>query len=291
MLVQAYIEAACQRLERQLDVLVGLGDLPYNQLFEGARYSLLGPGKRLRPLLVFAVVELLEGEGSAALIPACAIELIHTYSLIHDDLPCMDDSDLRRGRPTLHKVVPEGQAVLVGDYLLTYAFELLTGAPHLSAEQRLLLCETLAKRAGGHGMIGGQVMDLSYVDELVDLETLQMLHLKKTAALITAALEFGGIISRADADVMSGLQLLGQTVGLAFQIVDDILDATSHQGQLGKPTGKDAGRASYVSAVGLDQARVAVRRLQLQTQESVNSLPGDTRILGAIVEKLTHRST
>src|SRR5262249_10090652 len=139
--------------------------------------------------------EMLKGDLKAALHPACALEMIHTYSLIHDDLPCMDDDDYRRGKPALHKQYSEGHAVLTGDYLLTYAFEILADSPHLTADKRIKMISTLAKRIGSHGMVGGQVMDLALEGEPVNLETLDLLHQHKTAALLVAALEFGGIIS------------------------------------------------------------------------------------------------
>lgn len=185
-----------------------------NSLFEAAHYSLEG-GKRLRPLLTLAIAPL-----EKALHPACALEMIHTYSLIHDDLPCMDDDDFRRGKPSLHKAYPESHAVLTGDFLLTYAFEVLANAPHLSDTQKNRLIATLALRSGSHGMIGGQVLDMTEGNQ--NLEQLLKMHAKKTGALITAACEFGGII--ADQADLTPFQAIGEYLGLAYQIVDDILD-------------------------------------------------------------------
>lgn len=189
-------------------------------LFEMAHYSMEG-GKRLRPLLTLGVLQAFDVPIEHGLYPACAIEMIHTYSLIHDDLPCMDDDDFRRGKPTLHKAYPESHAVLTGDFLLTYAFEVLATAPHLTHEQKNRLILTLAKRAGHEGMLGGQILDIESQDQPIEPDMLQLLELKKTASLITCALEFGAIIANQD---LLTFQMIGEGLGLAFQIVDDILD-------------------------------------------------------------------
>ncbi|MFZ0566067.1 MAG: polyprenyl synthetase family protein [Chlamydiales bacterium] len=190
-----------------------------SSLYEGGRYILLAPCKRIRPLLTLATAEMLhEGGWRQALYPACSLEMVHTYSLIHDDLPCMDDDKTRRGRPALHCVYNEGHAVLVGDYLLTYAFEILASAPFLSNEQKMALVTTLAKSAGGEGMVGGQVMDLenhSFVTEM---------NRRKTACLFQAALAFGGIASDCSPHTLQTLKTFGIQFGQLFQMVDDILD-------------------------------------------------------------------
>ncbi|MBI2743195.1 MAG: polyprenyl synthetase family protein [Chlamydiales bacterium] len=193
-------------------------------LFEAALYS-LSSGKRLRPLLTIKTAEIYHVAEDVALTPACALEMIHAYSLIHDDLPCMDDDDMRRGAPTLHKVYDEGHAVLTGDFLLTYAFELLATAPGLNAETRLALTRTLAERAGANGMLGGQVIDLSIEELDFDLETIELMHRKKTGALFACALEFGGIIGRAPARDLALLKQIGEEFGIAYQIFDDLEDA------------------------------------------------------------------
>jgi len=185
-------------------------------LFEAAHYSLEG-GKRLRPMLTLAIVEAFNHPIEHALRPACSLEMIHTYSLIHDDLPCMDDDDFRRGKPSLHRAYPESHAVLTGDFLLTYAFEVLANAPHLTDHQKHRLIARLAHQSGSQGMIGGQILDI----EGTTTDFLQM-HAKKTGALITAACEFGGII--AGQTDLTPFQTIGQHLGLAYQIVDDILD-------------------------------------------------------------------
>ncbi len=232
-----------------------------SELYQAARYSVFSGGKRIRPLLTLATVKMLGGDLPSALIPACALELVHTYSLIHDDLPCMDDDDFRRGKPTLHKVYTEGQAVLAGDFLLTYAFELLTTCSALSDGQKLLLISTLAKASGGEGMIGGQVLDIRN-DEATDLKTL---HEKKTGALFAAAVQFGGIVSGSSMKDIRLLEQLGYQIGYLFQVVDDFLDG-EHQF-----TQADIERASHVvyqslNNFGQDQTHIKelIDRIVLQ---------------------------
>ncbi len=197
-----------------------------HRLFAAARYSLLGPGKRLRPLLLLLTAESFGAETEPALYPACALEMIHTYSLIHDDLPCMDDDDLRRGRPTLHKVYPEGHAVLTGDFLLTYAFQVLCQSPSLSPEQRLDLVRALTIGAGEKGMIGGQVSDIlwSQTKYRPSWPELAEMQIKKTAALFATALEMGAIVANAPEDDRQILLTIGHEIGLAFQLTDDLAD-------------------------------------------------------------------
>src|ERR1700733_13555891 len=222
----SYIQAHISEINRTLETLVPENNLPHNTLFQAARYALIGPGKRIRPLLTLATVQILQGNLSNALEPACAIELIHTYSLIHDDLPCMDNDDFRRGKPTLHKVFPEGHALLTGDFLLTFAFELLATAPKLSDKQKIKLIQTLAERSGSDGMIGGQALDIEAAEKEMDPNALSFIHQLKTGALITASIEFGGILGHADEAQMDILRQFGNAIGLAFQIIDDIQDIT-----------------------------------------------------------------
>ena len=213
-------------LQNRLDELLTTKPLHQQSLFDAAKYSALGPGKRLRPLLTLAVLHDHHIPIDVGLDAACALECVHTYSLIHDDLPCMDNDDVRRGRPTLHRVFPEGLAVLAGDFLLTYAFEILSNLSHLLPEQKVALIQCLSKRSGAHGMIGGQVMDLAYKDHTPTYEMLQFIHLHKTAALFTASLEMGAILAQVSDHDLKILQQLGQLLGVAFQIMDDLLDTT-----------------------------------------------------------------
>jgi geranylgeranyl diphosphate synthase, type II len=218
------LESKKKAIEDCLEALIP--PIDHHLLFSAARYSLLGQGKRLRPLLVILSAESFGADVELAMYPACALEMIHTYSLIHDDLPCMDDDDLRRGRPTLHKVYPEGHAVLTGDFLLTYAFEVLCQSPGLTAEQKLLLVQSLSLGAGEKGMVGGQVDDIAwsrsnYQPSRSELEQMQI---KKTSSLFMTALDLGAIVAGVDETDRKTLLQIGQTMGLAFQFADDLAD-------------------------------------------------------------------
>lgn len=227
--IYSYLQDKSQLIEIELERLIPTLDVPYHSIFDSARYSVLAGGKRLRPVLALATCEMLGGNLEHTLVPACCLELIHTSSLIHDDLPCMDDDDFRRGKPSLHKKFGESQAVLTGDYLLGYSFELLAQAPYLTSDQRIKLISTLAQRSGAHGLIGGQVLDLLYERQKVSLDQLYQLHFLKTASLITASVEFGGIIANATQAEMQVIQQFAMDIGLVFQITDDILDANDSQ--------------------------------------------------------------
>jgi geranylgeranyl diphosphate synthase, type II len=247
-----------QQFEKHLQQLLPQTDFPYGELFESARYSL--GGKHLRPHATLLTTEALGGDVDLALTPACAIEMIHTYSLIHDDLPCMDDSDERRGKAALHKVVPEAHALLTGSFLLTFAFEVL-GKAGLSPETRSRLTALLAERAGGHGLLGGQLMDLHHQSG-IDINTLRMQHQKKTGALIAASVEFGGIVAGAPDDLQKVLLRLGTALGLAYQIRDDIADVE-----------EDVGKRSYATLLGVDKAQEALAHLKTEIDQELANLP------------------
>lgn len=218
-MVSFIIEPLKERIEETLRELSSLQSPLFSSLYEGGRYALLSSGKRIRPLLTLLAVEMIQKDAlEKALRPACALEMVHTYSLIHDDLPSMDNDDFRRGKPTLHRVYTEGHAILIGDNLLTSAFEVLSDAPDLTPHQKIALVKALALAAGGDGMIGGQVMDIE--KSMLFDET----HLRKTAALFRAALEFAAIITDVAPSVKTLLALFGTQFGLLFQIVDDIVD-------------------------------------------------------------------
>jgi geranylgeranyl diphosphate synthase type II len=243
-------------------------------LHDAMRYSLLAGGKRLRPILALAAAETVAGAGSAergiqqALPTACAIEFIHTYSLIHDDLPAMDDDSLRRGQPTLHIVYGEGMAILAGDGLLTEAFTLMAAEPRDPglAARKLRALATVATAAGAIGMVGGQALDLDAVgaDTTFDAASLQDMHARKTGALIRAAAAAGAIMAGGGEDVIRAVEEYGQHLGLAFQIVDDVLDVEGEAKDLGKTAGKDAraGKPTYPSVYGLEGSkRLAAERM------------------------------
>lgn len=287
--IESRLQTFRTHIEETLTHLVAEKPGTHALLYQAARYSLLSPAKRLRPLLMLAAVEDLKGDYELALAPACALEMIHTYSLIHDDLPCMDDDDLRRGRPTLHKVYPEGQAVLAGDFLLTYAFETVAAAPHLSDAQKVALIYSLSQGAGGEGMIGGQVIDLLLEESAVSptWEVLSVMHSKKTAALITTALDCGAIVAGATDNQRHQLRQSGQALGLAFQIIDDVLDVTGTEAEIGKPVGSDLRNAktTAVTLLGLQEAQALAQSLLAKTESIFSSFP----LLLSLSRKLVHR--
>jgi geranylgeranyl diphosphate synthase, type II len=290
--IKQYMASRGALIEKTLDQLVPEQEVPHAVLYRAARYSLLGGGKRLRPILALATAEAFGGNLDAAVIPACALEMIHVYSLIHDDLPCMDDDDFRRGKPSLHKAFPEGQAVLAGDFLLTHAFETLSHAEHLDGDKRVKLISILSRQAGGNGMIAGQIMDLDAEGKQIDFETLRLLHRKKTGALITASIEFGGILANASAEQMKTLTQFGDDIGLAFQIIDDVLDVTASKQKHGKAIASDVvnGKATYVSLLGLEQSQAMAQSLLLSATKRLQSLDVNSDLLIRLAEQLVNRS-
>ncbi len=242
-------------------------------LMQAASYSAANGGKRIRPVLVYTAALAVDPQLSDASLGSavCAIELIHTYSLIHDDLPAMDDDDLRRGKPSLHKAYDEATAILVGDGLQARAFELLADAPGLSPEQKVRMIKVLAAASGPRGMVGGQFIDIQATNSDMTLAQLQAMHSLKTGALIRAALALGGIAAGATDAQLSALDDYGTHIGLAFQVVDDILDVEGSTQTLGKTGGKDdaANKPTYVKLLGLDGAKLEAQRL---LQEALDAL-------------------
>lgn len=281
-----------QMIEERLQTLVADISSPYRELFKAARYSIFSGGKRLRPLLTLATCEVLGGDLETALSPACALEMIHTYSMIHDDLPCMDDDDFRRGKPTLHRVVPEGLAVLTGDYLLTFAFEVLADAPGLSTEQRLCMVKCLSSASGASGMIGGQVMDIAHQGYDSNLNTLQQIHELKCGALITASIEFGVIIAQASPQIHAQLRRFASCIGLAYQIVDDILDIKNSEAKHGHKVSSDLRneKLTYVSLLGIENAKRQADKLLAEAMAELHSLPGTPQPLVDLAHRMVRRS-
>jgi len=263
-------------------------------LGDAMRYAVLDGGKRLRPLLVLAASEAVGGNAQAALRAACAVELIHAYSLVHDDLPCMDNDVLRRGKPTVHVKFGEADALLAGDALQALAFELLTpedaGVPPAIQAR---LCRLLARAAGSEGMAGGQAIDLASVGVSLDEASLRQMHRLKTGALLQGSVEMGAICAGdIDAPVMAALRGYGAALGLAFQVVDDILDVTADSATLGKTAGKDAAsdKPTYVSLLGLAGARAEARRLLAEALEALErSALADTGALRALASMVVER--
>lgn len=227
------------------------------------RYSIFAGGKRLRPILTLAAAEACGGETEAALPPACSVEIMHTYSLVHDDLPCMDDDDLRRGRPTSHKVYGEGMAVLTGDALLTEAFTILAHTPTSKRYPLKDLLLEFSECGGSKKLIGGQVLDLEGEGKDLTKAQLVKIHENKTAALLTTSLRLGGMTANATPRKLEALTDFGYNLGLAFQVIDDILDVTQSTEKLGKTAGKDEAvdKATYPSILGLEKSKKEAARL------------------------------
>lgn len=255
-------------VDAALDRLLAVPTGPEARVFEAMRYSALAPGKRLRPFLVLASSHLFSVQRRSALQVACAIEMVHAYSLVHDDLPAMDDSDLRRGRSTCHKQFDEATAVLAGDGLLTHAFEVLAQPDtHGDPAVRCELVSALAQAAGGHGMVGGQMIDLlAENDPDLDIGAITRLQRLKTGALIAFACEAGAILAKAAPELHLALRGYAHDLGLAFQIADDLLDVEGDSQETGKPTGSDAaaGKATFVSILGVERARAQAELLVRQ---------------------------
>ena len=251
-----------------VDAPAGLG--------EAMRYAVLDGGKRLRPLLVLAAAEAVQGHAAAALRAACAVELIHAYSLVHDDMPCMDNDVLRRGKPTVHVRFGQAQALLAGDALQALAFELLTPeGDEVPASMQAALCGLLARAAGATGMAGGQAIELDSVGRVLTEEQLQAMHRLKTGALLQAAVHMGASCATPalPAHTRAALDQYGAALGLAFQVVDDILDVTADSAQLGKTAGKDAAadKPTYVSLLGLTQAQALAAQLHTQAHQALDA--------------------
>lgn len=244
------------------------------KLYESMVYSLTAGGKRLRPILLISTFSIFDEDWERAIPYGAAVEYIHTYSLIHDDLPSMDDDDFRRGIPTCHKVYGEAMAILAGDALLTEAFRLMLQdrVDGIHKERKLMAAFEVASAAGAGGMVGGQVLDLLYSSRGATEEEIHKIHEKKTAALIRASVLAGGILSGANDDSLGILSVFGSKLGLAFQIVDDILDVTSSFAEMGKRTGKDvkAGKPTYPSAVGVQKAGAKAEKLINEARESIS---------------------
>jgi geranylgeranyl diphosphate synthase type II len=284
-----------QQIDEALDRLLPSEDVYPAKLHKAMRYSVFSGGKRFRPILTMASFEACDGREDVIMPIACGVELIHTYSLIHDDLPCMDDDDLRRGRPTNHKVFGEATAVLAGDALLTYAFELIVteGAKGLGTDRTVAVLADLTASIGTDGMVAGQVVDMESENATVDKATVEYIHTRKTAALIAGCAKIGAICAGAEAHVRNVLSEYGKRIGLAFQIVDDCLDAEGKFGHLKSGAGLDEKRrkATYPSVYGLKQSRQMARDLVEDAKESVAEFGLGALPLIALADLVVHRTT
>ncbi|WP_445364824.1 polyprenyl synthetase family protein [Microbulbifer sp. ANSA003] len=291
--LKAFLQASSTRVESRIQQALNTPIDGSEKLFEAMRYAALGPGKRLRPALVYACAQVFRGvdfDLAYCDSTAAALECIHAYSLVHDDLPAMDDDDLRRGRPTCHIAYDEATAILAGDALQTQAFELLLAEP-LAPQLQLQLMRELATAAGARGMVAGQAIDLDSVDQTLTLNQLEPMHRLKTGALICASARMGALLGGASERELEIITRYAQAIGLAFQVQDDILDITAETAVLGKTQGADAlrNKPTYVSLLGVDGARDKLAKLHAQAAQALQSLDGDTLLLQQLADYIVQR--
>lgn len=286
---KAIYEASRQRIEEELDTYFE-ENCPQGELLEAMRYSLLAGGKRIRPVLVLQFCAACGGEISDALPAACGVEMLHTYSLIHDDLPCMDNDELRRGKPTCHVVYGETNAVLAGDALQAAAFRAVLQSP-VSAEKRAAMAAALAEAAGEQGMCGGQYLDISHEGEASDEESLRYLHSLKTGALLEAACLMGAHCGGANAEQLRAASRYARNLGMAFQIRDDVLDITATTEELGKPVGSDKenGKVTFVTLLGVEGCDRLVRSYTEEAKAAVFGAFPDSAFLCWLADELAER--
>jgi geranylgeranyl diphosphate synthase type II len=291
MHLAAYLKARQQTIDRALDRYLPKANAKPPTIHEAMRYSMFAGGKRLRPVLCLAAAEACGGKAAGALPLACAIECIHTYSLVHDDLPSMDNDDFRRGRPTCHKVFGEGIAVLTGDALLTVAFEIVSRTKPTGRYDMTTLLREVAIAAGSQKLIAGQVADLEAEGKKVNRSQLRYIHENKTAAILTASVCLGAMSANASAKELSAMTKFGRALGLAFQVVDDILDVTQTTEKLGKSAGKDvaARKATYPAVIGLNKSRAEARALTGQAHQALSIFGRKGEALGALASYLLER--
>ena len=285
-----WVQASLSAFEAALDDLVPAG-APAG-LGEAMRYAVLGGGKRLRPLLVLASCAAVGGDSFAAMRAACSVELIHAYSLVHDDMPCMDDDVMRRGKPTTHVAYGEAQAMLAGDAMQALAFDVLTPDTGIEPALQARLCALLARSAGYDGMAGGQAIDLASIGKQLDETTLRDMHRRKTGVLLQASVMMGAACGPASAKATRALSDYGAALGLAFQVVDDILDVTQDSAVLGKTAGKDqdANKPTYVSVLGLDAARALAQQLRSEAKAALAaSCLADVSHLSLLADSVVER--
>ncbi len=291
-----YLESRKTLVDQALELYLPAESTEPPVIFKSARYSVFAGGKRIRPILCIGAAEAVGGPIDAVMPAACALELIHTYSLIHDDLPAMDDDDTRRGKPTSHKVFGEAVAILAGDALLTDAFRLIAGRTPVGAvraETLLQVIQEVALAAGWFGMVGGQVVDIESEGKATDEKTLSFIHTRKTGALITVSLRAGALLGGADADALDALTEYGRHVGLAFQIADDILNVEGDAKALGKGTGSDRsrGKLTYPALVGVETSKRVAAELVEKAVEDLRAFDERAEPLRRIAQFIVERRT
>lgn len=288
---KTYWNEKLQLVEAELAQIIPQESALSSTLCEAMNYSLMAGGKRLRPVLLIAAADAVGGLGDSFIKSACAIEMIHTYSLIHDDLPAMDNDDYRRGKLTCHKVYGDGMAVLAGDALLTMAFEVLCSQKNVNAENRLRVVREMSFSAGSNGMVGGQAIDLLSENKSIDMKTLKQMHEAKTGALFCAAIRSGAILANATERQMDALTIYAEKFGLAFQITDDILDVIGSAEKIGKPVGSDERnhKSTYVTLTSLAEAKKMAAEAVSEALHALDIFGSQADFLRSIVQYLELR--
>ena len=291
--ILAYLKEKRDIINNALEEILEKKSGPNSTLTSTMHYAVFPGGKRIRPVLAMAAAEAVGGDAMIAVKAGCAVELVHCSSLVHDDLPAMDDDDLRRGKPTVHKIVSEGVAILVGDALMVLPLEIITETEELPPEIILHLVRELAKAIGRHGIIGGQTVDLESEGKEISEEMLRYIHQHKTADLIAAAVRMGTISARGSDEQLAALTTYGNSLGLLFQVIDDILDVTGDTQQLGKPTGSDEGlrKATFPAIVGLERSKEIADTLAEEARSSLESFDEKADPLRKIVELVLVRNS
>ncbi|HEY1043253.1 MAG TPA: farnesyl diphosphate synthase [Telluria sp.] len=287
-----WMKAVQQQVEGDLGEFLPSASKRPAKLHEAMRYTTLGGGKRVRPLLVHAAGALFDADARTLARAACAVEMIHVYSLVHDDMPCMDDDALRRGKPTVHVAYDEATALLVGDALQAQAFDVLAGADTVPPARQVAMLRVLANAAGAAGMCGGQSIDLDSVGLQLTLEQLEQMHQLKTGALLRAAVVLGALAgAELDAATMKSLDAYARAIGLAFQVVDDVLDATADSATLGKTAGKDAAanKPTYVSILGLEPSRALAEQLRRDAHAALEGFGPAAQRLRELADLIVQR--
>ncbi|ARK20150.1 polyprenyl synthetase family protein [Sporosarcina ureae] len=289
--LQAFVDKMIPEIERELTNQLAKPDIPA-ALHESMTYSIAAGGKRIRPLLVMAVLHDLNKDSADALKVAASVELIHTYSLIHDDLPCMDDDDFRRGKPTNHKVYGEDVATLSGDAMQAMAFQALADLRETPPSAAIELVGLLAKASGAQGMVKGQVLDMKGEHQLLPLAELEEVHIHKTGALLSYCIEAGAVLAQASAEQREQLNRFSRNIGLAFQIQDDILDVTATTEQLGKPANSDTSseKSTYPSLLGLDGAREQLKARHEEALDALQSIGLEESVLCLLADYIIERN-
>lgn len=295
--LKSYLKEQCARVDAALDSFLPKETLLPHSLHKAMRYSIFAGGKRVRPILMLAACQAVGGDTERAIPAACAMEMIHTYSLIHDDLPAMDDDDFRRGNPTNHKVFGEAIAILAGDALLTEAFKLISDprfAGGCDPAVRLAVVQEIASCAGSHGMVGGQVVDMESEGKAdIDLPTVQYIHTHKTGALIKASVVSGALLGNADQQKLAAITRYGEAAGLAFQIADDILDIEGTTEEIGKDAGSDQarGKATYPAVMGLSAAREEAQTMMDEAMRALEAFGAEADPLREIAAYIVKRKS